>query len=238
MNNDKPLQWFRMYSEFATDPKVQMLSESYQRRYVMLLCLRCCNGDVTLHDEVIAFQLRISIDDWNETKAVFIDKKLIGNDCKPIAWDKRQYSSDSSTERVQKHRKNKETEVKRYSNGDVTPPETEAEADTEADTEIKPKTSTTEGARKIIKEVLEEKHADLIRLFPKLDIPVVAEKLLSHYSGKSPPLDPWMITLKWFQNEKDRGENNGNGRTSGSTTQDGRKTGIIAANGPGTDFLS
>ena len=101
------------------------------------------------------------------------------------------------------------------------------------------KTSTTAArAQEVIRLVLSEKQSDLKRLFPKIDIPVVAEKLLSHYSGKSPPLDPWMITLKWFQNEKDRGENNGNGRTSGSTTQAGRKTGIIAANGPGTDFLS
>ena len=40
--------WFRMYHELAVDPKVQMLSEIDQRRYLMLLCLRCCNGDVTL----------------------------------------------------------------------------------------------------------------------------------------------------------------------------------------------
>ena len=42
-------QWFRFYAEFATDPKVQMLSEQDQRRFIMLLCLRCSNGDVTLH---------------------------------------------------------------------------------------------------------------------------------------------------------------------------------------------
>ena len=40
-------QWFRLYAEFAHDPKVQMLSEVDQRRYIMLLCMRC-NGDVTL----------------------------------------------------------------------------------------------------------------------------------------------------------------------------------------------
>ena len=31
------MDWFRMYAEFATDPKVQMLSEADQRRYIMLL---------------------------------------------------------------------------------------------------------------------------------------------------------------------------------------------------------
>ena len=38
------MDWFRMYAEFATDPKVQMMPEAMQRRLVMLLCLQCGNG--------------------------------------------------------------------------------------------------------------------------------------------------------------------------------------------------
>ena len=68
--------WFRMYAEFATDPKVQMMSEADQRRFVMLLCLRCSNDDVTLHDDEVAFQLRISNEEWAATKAVFVAKNL------------------------------------------------------------------------------------------------------------------------------------------------------------------
>ncbi len=60
--------WFRLYHEFATDPKVQMLSEVDQRRFIMLLCLRCSNDDVTLHDDEVAFQLRISSEEFTETK--------------------------------------------------------------------------------------------------------------------------------------------------------------------------
>ena len=52
--------WFRLYSEFAHDPKIQMLSEAMQRRYVMLLCLRCSEVLETLHETEIAFQLRLS----------------------------------------------------------------------------------------------------------------------------------------------------------------------------------
>ena len=69
--------WFRLYAEFASDHKIQMMSEAFQRRFVMLLCLRCSNGDVTLQDEEVAFQLRISNDDWLETKASFVAKNLI-----------------------------------------------------------------------------------------------------------------------------------------------------------------
>lgn len=102
-------QWFRLYAEFANDPKIQMMSESNQRRYIMLLCIRC-NGDVTLQDEEVAFQLRISNEEWATTKALFVSKSLITDDNKPAAWDKRQFASDSSAARVSKHREKKKAE--------------------------------------------------------------------------------------------------------------------------------
>lgn len=118
-------QWFRMYHEFATDPKVQMLSEANQRRYIMLLCLKCCNGDVTLQDEEIAFQLRISNDEWLQTKAILQAKNLITENASPTAWDKRQFASDSSAARVAKHRERK----KQKCNVTVTPPESESDSE-------------------------------------------------------------------------------------------------------------
>ena len=111
-------QWFRLYSEFSHDPKVQMLSEVNQRRLIMLFCIRC-NGNVTLQDEQVAFQLRISMDEWLTSKATFIDKNFINNDNEVLNWDKRQFVSDSSAERVAKHRER----MKQYSNVTVTPPE-------------------------------------------------------------------------------------------------------------------
>lgn len=126
--------WFRLYSEFASDHKMQMMSEAYQRRYVMLLCLRCSNGDVTLQDEEVAFQLRISSDEWSETKAVFIGKNLIDKHNKVLAWERRQFISDSSVERVRKHREKK----KHDGNVTVTPPDTEQNrADSEQNREEK-----------------------------------------------------------------------------------------------------
>lgn len=129
-------QWFRMYSEFATDPKVQMMSEAYQRRFIMVLCLRCSNEHVTLHDEEVAFQLRISNEEWAETKACFIAKNLLTQDNTPTAWDKRQFRSDSSAERVAKHRANKKKDAGNACNVTVTPPE--ADTDTEADVNTPP----------------------------------------------------------------------------------------------------
>lgn len=123
--------WFRLYHEFAVDPKVQMLSEKDQRRYIMLLCLRCCNGEETLHDDEVSFQLRISNEEWNETKAVLMSKNLINDESKPTAWDKRQFVSDSSSARVAKHRASK----KRVCNVTVTQPDTDTDSDSDSDSE-------------------------------------------------------------------------------------------------------
>ncbi len=114
-------QWFRLYGEFAHDAKVQMLSECNQRRLIMLFCIRC-NGDVTLHDDEVTFQLRVTDYEWAETKAIFISKGFINKDNELLNWDKRQFISDSSAERVAKHRAKIKADVT-PSNVTVTLPE-------------------------------------------------------------------------------------------------------------------
>lgn len=113
-------QWFRMYSEFSTDAKVQMMTEVMQRRYLMLMCLRCSNALVTLHDEEIAFQLRIGNEELAETKALFIKKGFIDSGWNLLNWEKRQFTSDSSKGRVAKHRALQKEKQEDVGNGDVT----------------------------------------------------------------------------------------------------------------------
>ena len=126
--------WFRMYSEFAHDPKVQMLSEVMQRRYVMLMCMRCSNGLVTLHETEIAFHLRISEVDLAETKALFMAKGFINEKWSLLNWDKRQFLSDTSAPRVAKHRAAKKTAAKKAGNGVVTLPKRDCNVlDTDTD---------------------------------------------------------------------------------------------------------
>lgn len=119
------MDWFRMYGEFATDPKVQMMSEADQRRFIMLLCLRCSNDGVTLHETEIAFQMRITDEQWQATKSLFLSKGLITEDCQPTAWNKRQFVSDSSKARVAAHRAKK----KQQRNVTVAPPDTDTDTD-------------------------------------------------------------------------------------------------------------
>lgn len=152
--------WFRMYSEFATDPKVQMLSEVNQRRYVMLLCMRCSNDDVTLQDEEVAFQLRVTNEEWMATKTALMSKGMIDEQAKPCAWDKRQYISDSSTSRVAAYRERKKQE----GNVTVTPPDT----DTDTDTEHK---------KPLAREVIRTDYFDRFwKLYPKKKSKAAAEK--------------------------------------------------------------
>jgi len=65
-----------------------------------------------------------------------------------------------------------------------------------------------------------------------------AQKFVDFYTGKG-----WMIGKNKMKDWQAavrtwRGNENGNNRPTGSAKEAGRKTGIIEANGPGTDFLS
>jgi hypothetical protein len=117
-----PNPWFRLYSEFSDDPKVQMLPEAMQRRLVMLFCSRC-KGE-TLQETQRAFHWRISMAELQETKACFIEQGFMDDKWNVINWNLRQFLSDSSTDRVRKHRaalKQDETLQKRDETVTVTP---------------------------------------------------------------------------------------------------------------------
>ncbi len=121
------MDWMRLYAEFASDPKVQMMSEAMQRRLIMLFCMQCSNGIETFQETEretsIAFSMRISSDEIALTKHEFIKRGFINEDWTLRNWGKRQYASDSSTARVRKHREAKKKDgtagvydVKRFSN--------------------------------------------------------------------------------------------------------------------------
>lgn len=159
--------WFRMYHEFATDPKVQMMDEKTQRRFVMLLCLRCCNGDVTLHETEIAFHLRITDQELAETKALFIAKGFVDSEWNLLNWEKRQMLSDTSNARVAKHRAL--SKAKQEAACNVTEPLLKRESNG-----------------------LEEIRTDIDKKIPSLSKPAVIdcphEKILDAFSEKLPNL--------------------------------------------------
>jgi hypothetical protein len=94
--------WFRLYHEFDSDPKVQSMPEVMQRRLIMLFCSKC-RGE-TLQEPDRAFHWRISESELAQTKAVFLAKGFIDEKWDLLNWNRRQFLSDSSTDRVRKHR--------------------------------------------------------------------------------------------------------------------------------------
>jgi len=101
------MEWFRLYGEFATDPKVQSMPEVMQRRLLMLFCLTCNETLHTLKDEEIAFALRISEDELADTKQLFMKKNFVDDSWAIVKWDVRQMPSDVSKGRVAKYRANR-----------------------------------------------------------------------------------------------------------------------------------
>jgi len=127
--------WFRMYSEFATDPKVQMMSEVMQRRLTMLFCLKNSNalrnGSDNDGNEEVAFMLRINDTELNETKALFISKGFIDSDWNLLNWDKRQFISDLDPTRAERQKRYREKHSNASRNAPVTPLDTDTDTDTE-----------------------------------------------------------------------------------------------------------
>lgn len=99
-------RWWRAYDEALNDPKLQSLGLEMIGAWFNLLCMASKNnGTIVVND--VPFALRLS-----KAKSAAIIARLadgglldrIGDDYCPHNWDGRQYQSDSSSERVKRHR--------------------------------------------------------------------------------------------------------------------------------------
>lgn len=104
------LPWLRLYTEFASDPKVQILAFEDQRHYVMLLCLKG-NGVLDAaapsegyRERLVAKALGLDPASASEAKRRLTEGGLIDPAWHPLKWDARQFQSDSSAERVRRFR--------------------------------------------------------------------------------------------------------------------------------------
>ena len=125
--------WFRLYDEVADDPKVQSLPAEDFKGWINLLCIANRNDGRLPSIEAIAFGLRMDVIGARslvDRLAIggLIDKVKggpIGWYIAPHAWDKRQYKSDTSTERVKRFRNATKTVT-------VTPSEAETESESDS----------------------------------------------------------------------------------------------------------
>jgi len=202
-----------MYSEYATDAKVQSMPEHMQRRLVMLFCLRCCDVTVTLSDEDLAFQLRISDEDLAETKQLFLRKGFINEDWDLVNWDKRQFVSDSSTERTRAYRQRKKEREELLKKQAETSRERHSDAlDTDTDTEQnqiqKQKKKTTVSANAETAQVFDYWKQKLNHPNSQLDnkrVKAISGRLKDGYTvGQLCQAIDGCKNSRWHQGENDR----------------------------------
>jgi hypothetical protein len=111
-------RWFRFEDDDAlNNPKLLRLSDRMFRIWVGLLCVASKNGGRLPPMEDIALMLRQPPERMAEALVSLVGAGLIDRDehgLSPHRWEERQYKSDSSAERMRRHRKKGDAE------GDVT----------------------------------------------------------------------------------------------------------------------
>ena len=136
------MQWFRFYSDAVNDPKVQSLSGEQFKFWVNLLCVAAkSSGSIKLSD--LPFILRTEqatierlIGDL-KAASLLVQCNQSSDHVAPYQWHKRQYKSDTSAERMKRHRD-------RMRDVTVTAP------DTDTDTEKKKEANASSAAIKKI----------------------------------------------------------------------------------------
>jgi len=106
--------WFRFYAEAFRDPKVQRLAPQIYKTWVNILCIACENDGKLPSVDDLSYHLRLSIHDaqqhFDELVLAGLIDILPNKSATPHNWDQRQFKSDTSADRVRKHReKKKET---------------------------------------------------------------------------------------------------------------------------------
>lgn len=117
-------RWFRFYSEAMRNPKVLRLSDKDFRLWVNVLAVAAENDGHIPADDDLKLVLGMRLDHLKGGLNRLISGGLIDaleHGYEPHNWSKFQYRSDTSTDRVQKHR------AKR--NVSETPPDTETDTD-------------------------------------------------------------------------------------------------------------
>lgn len=139
-----PKLWFRLYSEAVDDEKLRLLAFEDRWHFVAILCCKAQgildeDSSEALIRRKVAVKLGLDGGSLDEAIKRLADVGLIDKTTmNPIAWDERQFETDSSKERTRAYRERKKqscdghvTSQKRHGDVTVTVQETEAEAEKE-----------------------------------------------------------------------------------------------------------
>ena len=124
-------RWFRFYADAMRNPKVARLSDFEFRLWMELLCVASENDGSIPCVEDLKGILKRRLDHLLRGLNALVTHGLIdalGDHYEPHNWSKFQYKSDTSRERVAKHRSKR--------NVTVTSPDTEPDTDTDLSIKI------------------------------------------------------------------------------------------------------
>lgn len=140
--------WFRFYSDFIYDDKVEFLAFEDQRHYVFILCMKNLGlldkeyPQEFMLDAVVGRRLGLQGESLINAKTRLRSMGLIDDSWQPIGWDKRQFVSDSDASNAERQRRYRERMKSAQqevlvsnvtSNVTVTPLDTDKETETETD---------------------------------------------------------------------------------------------------------
>lgn len=100
-------RWFRYYDDAVNDPKIIKLSDDIFRAWVNLLCVASKHQGLLPAVDDIAIILRVKVGRAAAIIAELVSLGLLDKTCDGFAphnWSERQYKSDSSAERMKRHR--------------------------------------------------------------------------------------------------------------------------------------
>jgi len=140
--------WLKLYAEFATDPKVQSMTEAMQRRLIMLFCLECSGDLPKLEDHELCLAMRITQKELEDTRRLFVRKGFIERDWSPKNWDKRQQPTDpKAADRMRRVREERRlnAEQSRERSANVRP--NNGERDGERSANVRPNDPERDGER-------------------------------------------------------------------------------------------
>lgn len=112
----KGLPWLRLYAEAVDDEKLRLLAFEDRWHFVALLCCKCKRilddeADPQMMRRKVAVKLGLQLRELDEVARRLSEVGLIDPETlSPVAWEKRQFGSDSSTERVRACRERKRVE--------------------------------------------------------------------------------------------------------------------------------
>jgi hypothetical protein len=204
--------WFRFYVEAMRDPKMRRLTPAQRWLWVAILAAarESCIPGVLMVAETEPMALW-ELADYAAVKereiAPALDKMcslgMVRFDDERQAWAvsnfaDRQYESDSSAERVAKHR-----ELKRDCNGGitllVTPPETETETDTERPPRTRGKTACPDGF-----QITDEMRDWVLERYPTLDYDRHTEGFVAWAKANDRRYSDWVQAWRnWMHRKAD-----------------------------------